>query len=259
MERLAAASLGHDRWVLIIGIALVVVASWGYLVYQDWAMQHMDIVDMVMPGLGPWSAADLLLTFAMWAIMMVAMMLPTAVPMLLVYRRALMARTSGAHPVVLTGIFATGYLAAWTAFSSIVTLAHWGLHASAAISPGMTITLPALGGAFLIAAGVYQWTPLKRACLTHCRSPLVFLSRFWRNGRAGALAMGFRHGVFCTGCCWLLMAMLFVVGVMNLFWIAAITAFVLAEKVLPNGQWLARAGGLALIAWGAWVIHAAFL
>lgn len=243
-----------DRIALWTAIALVVAASWGWLLYQDWAMRHMDVVVMAMPARGAWGVDDLVLVFTMWTVMMIAMMLPTAVPMLVVYRRVAGTRPAGVAPAALTLVVAAGYLAAWTAYAAIATLAQWALHAFAAISPLMAITLPLAGGAVLMVAGVYQWSGAKQACLDHCRSPLVFVRDAWRPGYAGAFTTGLRHGIYCTGCCWLLMGVLFVVGVMNLVWIALITLFVLAEKALPRGELLARTSGIALIAWGGWVV-----
>jgi predicted metal-binding membrane protein len=130
----------------------------------------------------------------------------------------------------------------------------WGLHTAALLSPMMVSTSPLLGGALLVVAGAFQWSPLKRVCLTHCRTPLGFLMGEWREGTWGALRMGLRHGSYCVGCCWVLMALLFVTGVMNLLWVAAIAAFVLVEKVAPAGPWLSRVTGLLLAGGGAWVV-----
>jgi predicted metal-binding membrane protein len=155
------------------------------------------------------------------------------------------------------GLFLLGYVAVWTSFSALAAVAQWALHATALLSPRMVSTSPVLGGGLLIAAGVFQWTPLKHACLAHCRSPLSFLSTDWREGWRGAFAMGWKHGAYCTGCCWVLMALLFVAGVMNLWWIAAITLLVLLEKVLPRGLWFGRAAGVSFIVWGGWLIAGA--
>ena len=151
------------------------------------------------------------------------------------------------------GLFLFGYLLVWTGFSMAATLIQWGMHSAMLISPAMVGTSRLLGGAVLVAAGAYQLTPAKHACLSHCRSPLGFLLNEWRDGAWGALAMGLRHGLYCTGCCWLLMAVLFVVGVMNLLWIALLAAFVLLEKAVPQGRWISHGTGLALIACGAWM------
>jgi predicted metal-binding membrane protein len=148
-------------------------------------------------------------------------------------------------------IFVFGYLAVWTAFSAVATFAQWGLHRAAMLSTMMAATSPLLNGGLLIAAGIFQWTPLKRACLRGCRSPLSFLMSEWREGSAGAFVMGLRNGTYCVGCCWILMALLFVAGVMNLFWVAAIALFVMAEKILGKGELLAHVAGVALVIAGA--------
>jgi predicted metal-binding membrane protein len=150
-------------------------------------------------------------------------------------------------------VFLAGYLVLWTAFSFAATLAQWGLHCLALISPKMAGTSPVLGGLLLVTAGIYQWTPLKRACLKHCRTPLQFFLTCWQDGTAGAFLMGLRHGIYCLGCCWLLMAILFAVDVMNLVWIAALNVLVLVEKIIPRGFWLAKAAGLFLMVWGGWL------
>jgi len=147
-------------------------------------------------------------------------------------------------------IFLSGYPLVWTGFSALTTLAQWGLHEAALLSPMMVSTSPILGGVLLLAAGLFQWTPLKYACLNHCRSPLGFLMTDWRDGRRDALLMGLKHGSYRTGCCWFLMALLFVAGVMNLLWVAAITAFVLIEKAAPRGDLIGRFAGVVLCAAG---------
>ena len=138
----------------------------------------------------------------------------------------------------------------WTAYSAVATLAQWGLHKAALLSPAMAATSPVLSGGLLLAAGIFQWTPLKRACLKGCRSPLSFLMSEWRDGRVGAFVMGLQHGSYCLGCCWMLMALLFVAGVMNLLWVAAIALFVMAEKILVRGELLGHVTGAALVAAG---------
>src|SRR5439155_9290418 len=141
--------------------------------------------------------------------------------------------------------------------SALITLIQWRLHATALLSPRMVSTSPIFGGAMLIAAGIFQFTPLKHACLAHCRTPLQFLVTSWREGYSGALKMGVQHGISCTGCCWLLMALLFVLGVMNLLWVATITLFVLIEKLIPQSRWFSRAGGAICIVWGSWMLLSA--
>jgi predicted metal-binding membrane protein len=149
-----------------------------------------------------------------------------------------------------TAVFLAGYLTVWTAYSAAATLLQGALLEAALVSPMMVSTSPALGGGLLLAAGAFQWTPLKRACLNHCRSPLSVIMTQWREGTKGAFVMGLRHGSYCAGCCWILMALLFVAGVMNLLWVAAIAVFVLVEKAAPQGVWIGRAAGAAMFAAG---------
>ena len=151
-------------------------------------------------------------------------------------------------------MFGLGYVTVWVGFSACAALAQWGLHQRALLSPAMAASSPYLAGAILIAAGAYQLTPWKGACLTHCRSPLGFLMTNWRDGRLGALQMGVRHGAYCLGCCWALMCVLFVVGVMSLLWVAALTGFVLLEKIGPAGAAIARVAGAAMMIAGILMI-----
>ena len=243
-----------DRLIHALALVILTGASWAYLVYQDWAMRHMDVIDMAMPGAGPWSAGDLALVFVMWAVMMMAMMLPSVLPLVLIHRRLVTMRLPHAASSAPTAMLVAGYLSMWTAFSVVATLMQWTLHTLAFISPGMVATNRWIASALLIAAGVYQWTPMKGACLSSCASPLQFLMTRWRDGVPGAWRMGVLHGAYCIGCCWMLMTLLFVYGVMNLAWIVAIAFYVFLEKLLPPNRWFARASGLALIALG--VIYA---
>jgi predicted metal-binding membrane protein len=243
---------------LIIGgcLAAMAILAWLYLFHTKTAMPGMgmagmDMPGMIMPGLQVWGPSTVLLLFVMWAVMMVAMMLPSATPMLLAFLTVNKQRQAAARPYVPVSIFLFGYLAVWTGFSAVATLAEWGLHQAALLSPAMAATSPTLNGGLLIAAGVFQWTPLKSACLKGCRSPLTFLMSEWREGAAGAFIMGLRHGAFCVGCCWVLMALLFVAGVMNLFWVAVIALFVMAEKILAKGELLGHVTGIALLIAGA--------
>ena len=217
---------------------------------------HCAGLKMSGPDMQAWSAGQLIPLFLMWAEMMVAMMIPSAAPMILTFAAVNRKRREQERPFVPTGIFLSGYLVAWTAFSALAAVAQWALHATALLSPMMVSTSPVLGGVLLIAAGVFQWTPLKNSCLTHCRSPLSFLMTDWREGKAGAFAMGLKHGAYCTGCCWFLMALLFVAGVMNMWWVAVISILVLAEKVMPKGLWLGKIAGIFLAAWGVWMLVA---
>jgi len=163
-------------------------------------------------------------------------------------------RHEAERPLTPTAFFVAGYVVIWTGFSVLVTLAQWGLHEAAILSPMMVSASALFGGVLLVAVGIFQWTPLKHACLNHCRTPLGFLLADWQKGNAGAFRMGLKHGSYCAGCCWALMALLFVAGVMNLLWVAAIAAFILMEKLAPAGHWIGRAGGVVFVGWGIWQI-----
>jgi predicted metal-binding membrane protein len=248
----------RDRTLVIGGLAGPCLLAWLYLFYLVWMMERMPAgMAMIEPQLRSWTAAEALLCFVMWAIMMVGMMIPSAAPMILIFSDTYRKRAGQGQPLVSTGLFVLGYLAVWTAFSLFATAAQWGLQMTALLSPTLLrSTSPLLGGAILIAAGLFQWTDLKRRCLTHCRSPLNFLLNEWREGRSGAFVMGLRHGLFCLGCCWALMGLLFVTGVMNLLWVALIGGFVLLEKVVPLERWVSGGAGVALTGWGLWLLLA---
>jgi predicted metal-binding membrane protein len=204
-----------------------------------------------MTRVQPWTATEFGLRLAMWAVMMVAMMVPTAAPMTLMY--AAVARKAAAqhNPLAPTFVFVTGYITMWTIFGLVATVTQLALDQAALLSPMMVASSALFGAAVLIGAGIYQLTPLKNACLRNCRAPAHFLSRYWRTGNLGAFRMGLRLGVYCVGCCWILMGLLFVGGVMNLLWIAAIAIFVLLEKTVPFGEWGGRFAGAAMILVGA--------
>ncbi len=252
--------LHRNRILILVGLGLLALLSWIYLFYRAWEMQHMSMgMALSMPQMQVWSGLDFGLTLLMWVIMMVGMMVPSAAPMILAYDKVVRNQTSGSEPLIRTGLFLSGYLAVWTGFSLLATLLQWGLHSSALLSPMMVSTSPVLGGLLLIAAGIFQWSPLKYACLGHCRLPLSFFMTEWRPGRKGALQMGVRHGAFCTGCCWALMLLLFVLGVMNLVWIAVLAVIVLAEKVLPAGARFAQVLGVVFVVWGLYLVAGGLL
>jgi predicted metal-binding membrane protein len=246
--------LRRDRTVAAVGLLATTALAWAALLRMRSDMGPMDGMGMTMPGMQSWSPVEPLLLFLMWATMMAAMMLPSAAPTILLVASVLRRRREHASPAAPTAVFVAGYLVVWTGFSLAAALAQWGLHQAALLSPAMASTSPVLGGILLLVAGIYQWLPVKAACLHHCRSPLAFLQSEWREGSGGALAMGVRHGLYCLGCCWALMTLLFVAGVMNLLWVAAIAALVLVEKVVPAGPWLGRAAGLTLAGWGLWML-----
>jgi predicted metal-binding membrane protein len=231
---------------MALGLLGLAALAWVYIVRL--AVPRME---MSMPmGAAGWSIEELGWLVTMWTVMMVAMMIPSATPAIVQYADVSRRRRARSLPAVSAGWFTLGYLLAWTAFAIVAATAQWVLHRAALLSPAMTSASPLLGGGLLIAAGLYQWLPLKGMCLTHCRSPLGVFAADWREGPGGALTMGLRHGSHCVGCCWLLMALLFVAGVMNLLWIAAIAGFVLVEKVVPGGRVVGRVAGAALLGWG---------
>jgi len=243
------AVLKRDRMVVLAALFGLVVLSWAYLFYLASQMGGMN-QEMVLPRVETWSFVDVLALYVMWSVMMVAMMVPSAAPLVLLFANVNRKRQERADPLISTGLFLLGYLLVWVGFSVAATLMQWGLHTAALISPMMVSASPVLGGLLLIAAGLFQWTPIKQACLRYCRSPLGFLTVEWREGRGRALFMGLKHGALCVGCCWALMVLLFVAGVMNLFWIAAIAAFVLIEKLAPRGAPIGLATGAVLMVAG---------
>jgi predicted metal-binding membrane protein len=259
------AVLRRDRFVVVAALVAVIVVAWIWIVVGAGTgmsavamtrMAGMPDMDMMMER-ATWSPGYAGLIFAMWWVMMLAMMLPSAAPMLLLFARANRAQKARDRPYVATGIFAAGYLAAWGGFSALATLLQWGFEELELLGPMMTTTSYWLGGAILIAAGAWQLTPIKGVCLRHCRSPLSFIARKWRPGRLGAFRMGLEHGAFCLGCCWFLMGLLFFGGIMNLFWIAGLAGFVLLEKTIPMGHWLGRIAGIGFAAWGMLLLASA--
>jgi len=241
-----------ERAAIVAALAGVAALSWLYLVRLAGGMGDMAGMAMA-PMLEPWSARGTVLMFAMWWVMMVGMMLPSALPMTLTFATVNRGRRERGDAYVPTALFVLGYLLAWGALSVAATSAQWALERAALMTPMMRTSSPLLGALLFIAVGVYQLTPLKRACLHRCRTPFQFVIGHWRDGAAGALRMGAVHGAYCLGCCALLMALLFVGGIMNLLWVAAIAVFVLLEKVLPAGERVARAAGVLSIVFGAWM------
>ena len=245
----------RDRLTVAVAVGGVVALAWLYL-----AVLAGDMAPPPMAGaaalveLRQWRGVDVALMFLMWVVMMVAMMVPSALPAILLYA-AVVRRLSPARPAgVQTGAFIAGYVIAWTAFCVGATALQWALVRMALLSPGMMSSSVVLGAALLIAAGLYQWSPAKDVCLKHCQAPLVFIASQWRPGAGGAVRMGAAHGLFCVGCCWAIMGLLFVGGVMNLLWVAAIALFVLVEKVAPFGRATGRVAGLVLILAGVFLL-----
>jgi predicted metal-binding membrane protein len=263
-----APSLGlavrRDRVVVSLGLAMVALLAWAYMIVLARQMSGMapgasTAAEMSMPVLRPWGASDVLLTFVMWTVMMVAMMIPSAAGMVLAFAAVQRQRHERSLPYTPTGLFLLGYLVLWSVYSLAATLLQWGLHDASLLTPMMAAARPVLGGGLLVLAGIYQFTPLKYACLSKCRSPLGFLLSGWRDGRWGALIMGFQHGTECVACCWVLMLLLFVAGLMNLLWVAVIAGYVLVEKVAPAGHRIARVMGALSILWGIGLLVAGLL
>ncbi|HEV7365989.1 MAG TPA: DUF2182 domain-containing protein [Gemmatimonadales bacterium] len=253
---LLEAALRRDRLVVALGLLAVTGLAWVYLAHSASLMRgHMSMA-MAMPDAAPWSLGETAGLALMWSIMMVAMMLPSVTPVILLFAGVTRRRRTQGVLAAPVSVFVLGYLLAWTGYAVLAALGQSLLHSAALLSPAMASASPLLGGALLLLAGVYQWLPVKGACLSHCRSPLGFFTAEWREGVSGALIMGLRHGSYCVGCCWALMALLFVAGVMNLLWVAVIAGFVLAEKVVPNGRFLGRVTGALLAGWGLWLIVA---
>jgi len=266
--------LRRERMVTAAGLAVLCALAWGYLSlgagmaplapFPSPAAPMADMpgmagMDMAGTTIAPaaWDARLWALTIAMWASMMVAMMTPSAAPAVLLYARvhrhaAAQDRGRGLAP---SSVFAAGYLLVWVGFSLAAAAAQWGLDRAGLVSPAlMSSESRWLTAGLLVGAGLYQLSPLQAVCLSHCRSPAAFLSRHWRPGPMGTLRLGTLHGAYCVGCCWALMALLFVGGVMNLAWIAGLTLVVLAQKLLPGGVWIGRAAGVALVVWGLAVL-----
>jgi len=257
------AALRHDRLVFLGGLALIQVVAVFYTVAgigMDMSAVEMTLMarppgqPMEMRQAVAWTPRYAMLIVFMWWIMMIAMMVPSAAPTILLHH-GLTRRQDGSGHDLATWAFVGGYLAVWALFSVLATGMQWALQPLGLIAPGMmSLRGSGLAGAVLILAGLYQFTPLKHACLRQCQAPAVFLSRHWQPGERGAWAMGLRHGAFCLGCCWALMLLLFVGGVMNLYWIAGLALLVAAEKYLVRGRLISRILGVTLVLWGIWVI-----
>ena len=259
--------LRRDRLLVVGALAVIVVLAWGYVLWlaADMDMGGMDMTDfrMIPAGMGfmapaaaPWMSIEFAFVFAMWAVMMIGMMAPSAAPMILMYARAGRQAAAEARPFAATGWFAAGYFLVWIGFSLIATAVQWAVERAALLDARMASASTVLGGIVLIAAGIYQWTPLKDVCLAQCQTPLGFLMRHggFRGNVRGCLLLGVRHGGYCLGCCWVLMALLFVGGVMNVLWIALLAVLILLEKIVPFGRWIARAAGVVCAAAGIWML-----
>ena len=256
-------ALRHDR-AIVIGAVLLITVLAGIYTFQGvgMTMSALEMTRMARPlatpmemGMAPeWTARYAVLVFLMWWIMMIAMMAPSATPAILLFAALKRQGTDLERVPVLAGAFLSGYLLIWAFFSLAATGLQWGLQSLNLIAPAMmTLKHPAFTAGFLIVAGAYQLSPLKEVCLDHCRSPAQFLAEHRKPGVQGALNMGAHHGVFCLGCCWALMLLLFVGGVMNLYWILGVAGLVALEKLSPNSRAVSRFSGLGLIGLGLYL------
>jgi len=260
------AVLRRERLIVVSALGVIAALAWAYILWlaADMDMGGMNMsglrmvpagVGMMAPAAAPWSGLEFVLVFVMWLVMMVGMMAPSAAPMILMYARVgRQGRLAGA-PLAATGWFVAGYLLIWASFSLAATLVQWVLEREALLDARMASANTLLGALVLITAGIYQWTPIKHACLTQCQTPFRFLMSHggFRSNIVGCLRLGILHGMYCVGCCWVLMALLFVVGVMNVLWIALLALLVLLEKLTSWGQLIARIAGAVCIGAGVWM------
>jgi predicted metal-binding membrane protein len=264
--------LRRDRAVIIAALIAITGLAWAYVLWlaNDMAMGGMDMtgfrmipagMGLMMPASAPWQPIEFIFMFMMWVVMMIGMMTPSAGPIVLLYARVSRQATVQGKPFANTYWFFGGYLLAWTTFALAATLAQWAVQRTSLLTPMMESASAIFGSALLIAAGLYQWSPLKDTCLNQCQAPLQFIQRHggFRRSAKGSLGLGIRHGVYCVGCCWALMALLFVGGVMNLLWIALLTIFVLLEKIIPTGRMIPWVAGGVLVGSGGWLLGAALI
>jgi predicted metal-binding membrane protein len=265
-----ATLLRRDRLAVAAALTVVTLLAWGYLLWLSAQMAPDDMTGMpdmpgmdmsamagaMAPSIRAWSPVDFAFMFAMWAVMMVGMMTPSVAPMILLYAAVGRKAAETATPFASTGWFLAGYLLVWIAFSALATCAQWALTAVALLTPMMAASSTTLGGVVLMAVGLYQWTPLKETCLRSCQAPLGFLVAHggFRGEPLGALRLGIVHGGYCLGCCFALMALLFVGGIMNVLWIAGLTILILLEKVIPTGRLIPRISGALIGAAGIWLL-----
>ncbi|MAG97088.1 MAG: DUF2182 domain-containing protein [Alphaproteobacteria bacterium] len=257
--------LKRDRILVATSLAVLGILPWIYLAVlaMDMAKGDMSLMGQNMAAgsmeamtatMNAWSVSTFILMFVMWWVMMVGMMVPSAAPMILLFAQLTRKQTETENPGPQIALFTGTYLVVWAGFSLLATLAQWALTEAALLSPMMVSSSQWLTIGLLTACGLYQFTPLKHACLGKCRSPLGFLMTKWQPGNLGVIRLGFSHGTFCLGCCWLLMALLFVGGVMNLIWVALIAILVLVEKILPRGDFLGKLGGAAMLVLAAYLV-----
>ena len=258
-------TLRRDRLIVVIALTTVIIVSWVYILSGagmgisaiDMTRENLSqdgIAGMAMMTPAVWAVDYIVLMIFMWWIMMIAMMLPSTSPMILLFVMLNRKQREKANPYVSTGIFALAYLVTWLAFSLVAVVLQASFQHLTWLSPMLMNNSVILGGLILLAAGIYQLTPIKQACLRHCRSPIQFISTRWRAGKMGSFQMSLEHGAYCVGCCWFLMGLLFFGGVMNLYWILGLAIFVLLEKMVPMGHWISYATGFGLTGGGVWFL-----
>lgn len=248
--------LKRDRFIVITGLFIISFLAWLYIayLYRQMEVMNMNALFFAMPMTPEWATTDFIFMFFMWLVMMVAMMTPSVAPLILLFAKVNRQRIAKQSPFVNTFYLLTGYFLVWAAFSLIATLLQWLLQQVSWLNPGMIITNKILGSVILASAGIFQFTPLKQTCLNFCKSPLEFIFKHWHEGKKGAIKMGIKNGAYCVGCCWVLMVLLFVSGVMNILWVALIALFVLVEKVFAKAKWISFAAGVLLIAYSMLII-----
>jgi predicted metal-binding membrane protein len=242
---------GRERLLVVACLAFLVALCWACLVFRALRLVTIDPVpSFALAALPPYRAPELMLVLAMWSAMLSAITLPAATPVILLFAHITRLARTVRFPHTGTLFFVVGYLLVWGGFGALATLAQWALHDVGALDTSMAIMNPSACGLMMVAAGLYQWTPWKHACLQQCRAPLSYMVAEWRPGLTGALRMGGAHGQYSIGCCALLLLLLFVAGVTDLGALVALAALVLAETLLPRGAIVACISGLALVAWG---------
>ena len=266
----------RDRMTVYVGVFVVLLVSWFYILGMGWHMNTLPFVENKMmnmpmeksmgfldtilmwmpPSSGSWVLSDFALLFLMWSVMMIAMMTPSILPMLMLFTTLNARNKSKGKDTSSTLLLLAGYLMSWVLFSLVITLPEYAMHKSGLLNPMMEPTHAYLGSVMLIIAGLYQFTPFKDACLTVCQSPLTFLMNNWKDGNLGAFLVGYKHGFYCIGCCWALMLTLFALGVMNIMWVMVLTIFVLFEKLsYKNPLLFRRVAGYAFILWGIFLVY----
>ena len=248
-QAVLAEVLGRDRWIVATALLAITTLALGY---TFWLATGFDMSGMMSPEYVPWSPGYFTFMLAMWIVMMIGMMTPSVAPTILLYAAIARQNTARGNAFAPPGWFLAGYLLAWASYALLATLLQWWLESRALITPMMAGTSGVLGGVILAVAGIYQWLPVKRACLQSCSAPLSFVQRHggFQASARGSLRLGLLHGLYCVGCCWTLMLLLFAFGVMNLTWIAGVMAYVLLEKMLPWPRAVSWTAGLVAVVAG---------